>query len=583
MKYGTTKMIQSNQFNMNQFKNTEEHLAFLAESLRFMDGAMNSDEIAAFNEELAKSSLKLASFADLQVQGAMVRNSIRQSAYELNDDTPIDQDSVLRQHVRSSERNGWQFYSQAALAIVASGLLVVASYWVGRWGTFALPSVDSVVGSNRDSSPLVLDASSESKGNLVNRNVILKSSAGAKFFGELIPSNKNSLMLKRDYVLTDGMVEVLFPDGAQAIIESPAIFRVIDEACLAMDSGNCSVYAPDGAEGFRVETPTSRIVDRGTRFIVSVGENAATEVRVVEGAADVYDLDSDDTGVHLVDYDAKRFLSGRTAVALDIPFSPNRYQVNLPDRLVGYEASESTSGSVEELLSVTVQRDGVLSTFDVYELIGVSISHFKGGANLDTNGHLACEKELPRNVLSLLSDNKLNTGIINPGGSSSPPTQSPQSNTLGMAVQFNKPVINGPGPDVVFFELQSLTNPIDGDAFHVCPIQFTEKSKSHTIRSYDLTLASPETKIIKGFFLHRFQKPIESIEDLVASPAQGSPIRLAFRAVAVGIDLSDLGYESNEQASGLFIQDAADNDKDIVDPVFIAGLPTDEQVKKVEN
>ncbi len=568
---------------MNQFKNTDEHLAFLAESLRFMDGAMNSDEIATFNEELAKSPCKLAAFADLQMQGAMVRNSIRQSAYELIDDASNGQESVSRSSVHAIHKNSWQLYSRAALAIAASGLLLIASYWIGRSRTVASPAPGSIAANIRTNSSIVSDAPSKIKAGVPNRDVILKSSAGAKFFGELIPSNKSPLTQKRDYVLTDGMIEVLFPDGAQAIIESPAIFRVINDACLAMDSGNCSVYAPDGAEGFRVETPTSRIVDRGTRFVVSVGENAATEVRVVEGAADVYDLDADGAGVHLVDYDAKRFLSESTEAALDIPFAPNRYQPNLPDRLVGYEASESATGGVEELQSVTVQRDGDLKTFNVQELIGVSISHFKGGTDADTNGHFACGKELPKDVLSLLSDNKINTGVINPGSSSSPLTQSPQSDTPGLAVQFKKPVINGPGPDVVFFELQCLTNPIDGDAFHVCPIPFTEKSKSHTIRSYDLTLASPETKIIQGFFLHRFQKPIQSIEELVASPSLGSPIRLAFRAVAVGIDLSDLGYESNEQVSGLFIQDAADNDKDVVDPVFIAGLPTDEQVKEVGN
>jgi hypothetical protein len=286
-------------------------------------------------------------------------------------------------------------------------------------------------------------------------------------------------------------------------------------------------------------------------------------------------LDTNDAGIHLVNKDAKRFVSGRTADALDVPFSPNRYQAKLPDRLVGYEASESASGGVEDLLSVTVQRDGLLKTFQVPELIGVSVTYFRGGAKADANGHLACEKELPQDVLSLLSDNKLNTGVINPGGSVSPLTQSPQSDTPGMAIQFNMPVSNGPGPDIVFFELQSLTNPIDGDAFHVSPLRFTERSKTHTIQSYDLTLASPETKIIKGFYLHRFQEPIQSIAELVASQSQGSPIRLAFRAVAVGIDLSDLGYEPNDRVSGLFIQDAADNDKDIVDPVFIAGLPTD--------
>lgn len=560
---------------MNQFKDTEDQLAFLARSLRFMDGEMDTAEIAVFNEELATSPTKIAALAELQMRGAMVRNSIRQSAYEFNDDQLTHQHPTERHSIRLPHKNLWRLSPSVAIAVAASGLLVLASYWVGGWGTRSSPVKDIIASIERSNSPQISTELLLSGSSTQNRDVILKNSAGAKFFGELIPSSKISLTFNRDYVLTDGMVEVSFPDGAQTIIESPAIFRVVDDACLAMDSGNCSVHAPDGAEGFRVETPTSRIVDRGTRFIVSVSENASTEVRMVEGAADVYELDENATGVHLIDNDAKLFSSGRASVDLDIPFTPNRYQTKLPDRLVGYEASKVASGGVEELLSVTVQRNGILKTYKTPELIGISVTQFQGGAQADTNGHLACGKDLPQDRLSLLSDNKLNTGIINPGGSRSPLTESPLSDIPGLLVTFNSPVVNGPGPDVVFFELQSLTNPIDGDAFHVSPIYFTEKSRSHTIRTYDLTLASPETKIIEGFFLHRFLKPIQSIEELISTASQGSPIRLAFRAVAVGIDLSDLGYEPRETVSGLFFQDAADNDKDVVDPVFIAGFPVE--------
>jgi len=45
------------------------------------------------------------------------------------------------------------------------------------------------------------------------------------------------------------------------------------------------------------------------------------------------------------------------------------------------------------------------------------------------------------------------------------------------------------------------------------------------------------------------------------------------KALAVGIDLSDLGIPEGETVEGLFIQDILD-DKDFLDPVFIGGLPS---------
>ena len=54
------------------------------------------------------------------------------------------------------------------------------------------------------------------------------------------------------------------------------------------------------------------------------------------------------------------------------------------------------------------------------------------------------------------------------------------------------------------------------------------------------------------------------------SAGQVLPVRA--RSNAVGIDLSDLGYAAGAACVGLFFQDAAD-DKAIIDPTFIAGLP----------
>jgi hypothetical protein len=75
------------------------------------------------------------------------------------------------------------------------------------------------------------------------------------------------------------------------------------------------------------------------------------------------------------------------------------------------------------------------------------------------------------------------------GGSEHALTESPvltatdaEQTTPGMAIRFREPIVNDVGPDVVFFELQFVVNPPDGDAFHVRPVRFEPGLKTLTIR-----------------------------------------------------------------------------------------------------
>jgi hypothetical protein len=528
-----------------EFENSDEELAFLSRAIQFIDESLDAGEIDRFNAELLESDTKLASFAELQLLGSVVRKVMRQSAYALPE-SPL---AIQCQSSASSKTKRRLIVVLASLAVVASVLLMVGSYLVGK-------------SRGHHASANSSDASAAR----------LVGSSHARFFGEFVPLINSFLISKRDYVLNAGVIELAFPKGATAIIESPAVFRIIDDACLAMDAGQCSVYAPEGAEGFRVETPTTRVVDRGTRFVVSVGEDASTEVQVIEGAADVYQEADQDVAIHLTRNEAKHFSAENESVATEVPFAPRRFQSGLPDRIVGYEAVTLPSGRVSELQSVTVQRAGRIESVPVADLIDVTLTHFRAGPERNRNGHFACDSMLPQDRRSLLADGKLNTGIINPGGSTTPLQSTPNAETPGFAVRFASPVFNGPGPDVVFFELQSVANPLDGDAFHVSPAQFLENSKSHTIRRYDLTLASLDARPIADFSLYRFKTPIHSVQQLMSESLEGNRVHLGFRALAVGIDLSDLGLVEGESIEELFFQDAAD-DVHIVDPVFIAGLP----------
>ncbi|QDS93943.1 FecR protein [Roseimaritima multifibrata] len=410
--------------------------------------------------------------------------------------------------------------------------------------------------------------------------VRMASSSHAKFFGELAPPIGASLVPQREYVLMSGMVEVKFPAGASAIMEGPAVFHISSDESLALDVGRCSVHAPDGAEGFRVDTPNSRIVDRGTRFAVNVSESTETDVQVIEGAADIYDVDRDghvdrrpSSETRLVIGEAKRFAKTGVDLTDSIPFDASSYRRSLPDRVVSYEATVGPDGGAENLVSVTVQRGGQMDEILVDDLIPAQVTYFHSAT---ASAFLCGKATLPEPRVSVAADHSLVSGVINPPGSREALTESPvmegDNKTPGMAIGFERAVVNGPGADVVLFDLQTFVNPPDGDPFHVSPLVFREGLRSHTISKYDLTMESPESLNLTDFHVHFFDETPDSLAKLNSLNTRAHQQAINFRGLAVGIDLSDLGYAEGEAVSGLFIQDALD-DPHHVDPVFIGGLP----------
>ncbi|MCA9072274.1 MAG: FecR domain-containing protein [Planctomycetaceae bacterium] len=479
-------------------------------------------------------------------------NSVMADVARTNDPTVAAPSSV------EPHRTRWR---TALLAGVALLIVAIASYSFWPMG-------------HKD---VVKDEAPQNGETTTEVGVRIVSMAHAKFFGELLPPVNSVLSPKRDYVLMSGMVEVVFPAGASAIIEGPAVFRVLSDESLALDVGRCSVHAPDGAEGFRVETPVTQVVDRGTRFTVRVAETSETEVQVIEGAADVYDAsrirNPPNDEIRLTNGKARRFANGRAFAADSIPFDPSAYRRGLPDRIISYHTTKAADGGAENLVSVTIQRNGRVVEIPVEELTPTRVTAFKATSS---GAYLCGGESIPGKRIATLSDRSLVTGVINPGGSvkplSSDPVLSGESATPGLAIRFDKPVTNGPGADVVFFDLQTFSNPPDGDAFHVSPLEFRDGLKSHTIRIYDLTMESPSARDLTNFYVHMFSSPADSLGTLESLECAPHKQVIKFRGLAVGIDLSDLGYAPGETVEGLFFQDALD-DQHFVDPVFIGGLP----------
>jgi hypothetical protein len=85
-------------------------------------------------------------------------------------------------------------------------------------------------------------------------------------------------------VLRSGWVRLDFDQGAAAVVEAPATFRVVSATELAVTAGRMSAEVPPAAYGFAVSTPVGRVVDLGTEFGVAVASGGATDVLVFRGS-----------------------------------------------------------------------------------------------------------------------------------------------------------------------------------------------------------------------------------------------------------------------------------------------------------
>jgi hypothetical protein len=461
----------------------------------------------------------------------------------------------------------------AFFAIAASLVLALSMIWLQYIATGITST--SIAESNGSASSAVPDG-----------QVVLAQSVRASFFGELTPSLNSPMETNHEYALTSGIIELRFPAGATAILESPAVFSIAGVDKLVLQTGQCSVHAPDGAQGFQVDTPLTNIVDLGTRFSVAVDEAGETDVQVVEGIAEVFASSkmsrAGDQPIRLRDGERRVYSENAGVISHPTEYDDSQYRHRLPDRVVSYRATDPNGRGAVELVDVTVQRGGKIYTYPIESLIGIELMHFKSASGKNANPIAYSLGEVHSELDKIVSDRALNTGVINPGGAaeplhSNPIMVSPESvdtpNTPGMAVRFRQPIVNAIGPDVVVFDLQTFTNPPFGDAFHVGPVSFEPGLRSHTVWKYDITLNSKEAKILESFGLMRAAHPIHCLQDLQGFQALPSRVHTQFRALSVGIDLSELGYESGATIDQLFIQDAMDDNDSFVDPVLIVGLP----------
>ncbi|QDT20194.1 FecR family protein [Gimesia chilikensis] len=396
----------------------------------------------------------------------------------------------------------------------------------------------------------------------------------AVFRGTRFPTLTGSrLRFAENYMLQDGMVKIRFASGAEVILKAPALFQVAQEEELVVNLGQCSVYAPEGAEGFKVSTPTSNVVDLGTRFSVTVAEDGASNVSVVDGEAEVSSLS---------DPRKKRLLKGETAyVGTDLNLmdgdrdqSSQDYIDAIPDHLIAYESIPDEQGRAKSLASVSVQRAGVQRIYQVDDFILPVVNHYRPGSH----AFGVVPAEAPAEEFNRFGPMNLlfASGFINPGGEKEihqGEFQLGRNGTPGMNLVFEQPVVNGPGPDMIIFDAQSIAHSLEGDVFHLYPQTNHPTARPMTVRKYDIDGHSEQAQIMTGCRLTQLSPDFADDGTPLPIVARSQLVhQVPSRLFAVGIDLDDMQIPPGGSITGLFLQDAQD-DADRIDPVVIVGLP----------
>ncbi|HYF36254.1 MAG TPA: DNRLRE domain-containing protein [Prosthecobacter sp.] len=87
--------------------------------------------------------------------------------------------------------------------------------------------------------------------------------------------------------LLEGIATLKFSSGAEVVLEAPVSLEVLSAMECRIKKGTVVAEVPPSAKGFTIHTPETKVVDFGTRFGVSAGEDGKCLVHVIEGLVEV--------------------------------------------------------------------------------------------------------------------------------------------------------------------------------------------------------------------------------------------------------------------------------------------------------
>jgi len=132
------------------------------------------------------------------------------------------------------------------------------------------------------------------------------------------------LQTKTPLRLKKGFAELVFDEGAKVVVEAPAAFELCSESRILLQSGRVTVLVSETAQGFRVDTPTSRVIDLGTEFGVHVSRHGDSVVQMYQGRARLSLKSAGKKNVLINKGQARRINTAGTMIT-EIPFEARAF------------------------------------------------------------------------------------------------------------------------------------------------------------------------------------------------------------------------------------------------------------------
>ena len=229
--------------------------SFLERALRYQDGALSAEEIAALEMEMLGSEEKRRAFAAMQMQSMLLNEVLRREAY-----APPAAEAVVPFAANTKSKSllrrfRWAFAAAAALAIT-----LVVFQLLRRESEPSKGSRDSLARITYDD--------------------------GGEWEGERQP--QNNLLPGGTFSLVSGTVRLKFEhDDTVATLAGPARFDLLPPGHIRLHEGRLSARVSQPDKGFTVHTDALTVLDRGTVFGVDVRPDGEAVVSVLEGTVDV--------------------------------------------------------------------------------------------------------------------------------------------------------------------------------------------------------------------------------------------------------------------------------------------------------
>lgn len=179
---------------------------------------------------------------------------------------PVSRSSVGSDDSSRRRQQSWLLLSRLAMAIAAVLLVVVSGFlWIHSAKRQSIASNDFVAQITHLSEDITWET--------VEASHLPDDSIGA---GHLR--------------IGSGLLRLQYKHGVVLSLIGPADLQVITGEHAVLHRGQLAAYVPDGAEGFRVDTPSAGVVDLGTEFGVTVDDNGETELSVFDGQVELTSL-----------------------------------------------------------------------------------------------------------------------------------------------------------------------------------------------------------------------------------------------------------------------------------------------------